>query len=112
MILWSFFPGIDHGHQADGAGVDDSEGNDRFLAQDQHVERVIVIGQRLRDEPVVGGIVNSRVKDAVEFDQATGLIQFVLHAGTEGNLDDGVELRRQFVAGSDIVPRMNHKRLL
>ena len=43
-----------------------------------------------------------------ELDQAAGLVQFVLHAGAEGNLNNGVELLRQFAAGSYIVPGMDH----
>jgi hypothetical protein len=82
------FAGIDHGHQADGAGVDDGQRDDRFLAEHEHVERVVVFGEGLRNETVVRGIVHGRIENAVEFDQATRLVEFVLHAGAEGNLDD------------------------
>src|SRR3984885_9077222 len=47
--------GIDHGHEADGAGVDDGKGYDGFLAEHQNIERIVVFGERLRDEAVVGG---------------------------------------------------------
>src|SRR5258708_37784728 len=66
-------------------------------------------GRGLGDESVVCGIVNGRDQDAVELDEAGGLVQFVLHAGDEGNLDDGVELLRQFAAGSYVVPGMDHE---
>ena len=92
----------------DGAGVDDGQGHHGLLAQHQHIERVVVFGQSLRNESVIRGIVHRRIQDAIEFDQAAGLVQFVLHAGAERNLDDGVELLRKFAAGSHVVPGMDH----
>jgi hypothetical protein len=100
---------IDHGHQADGARVNDSQRNDWLLAEHEDVERVIVFGERLRNEAVVRRIINGRVEDAVEFDKAAGLIQFVLHARSERDLDDAVEFLRELVAGSYVVPGMDHK---
>ena len=84
--------GVDHGHQADGARVDQRQRHHRFLAEHQHVERIVVFGQRLRNETVVGRIVHRRVQHAVQLDQAALLVQFVLHAGAERNLDDRVEI--------------------
>ena len=48
MIL---FAGINHGHQADGARVNDGQRNHRFLAQHQHIERIVVFGQRCGINP-------------------------------------------------------------
>src|ERR1700732_2918512 len=103
-----FLPRVDHGHESDGARVDDSQRHDGFLAQHQHIKRIVVLGKSLRNEAIVRGIVDRRVQDAVEVDQASGLVQFVFHAGAEGNLDDGVELLRKLAAGSYVMPRMNH----
>jgi carboxypeptidase family protein len=100
--------GVDHGHQADSAGVNDGQGDDRFLAQHEYIERVVVLGERLRNETVVGGIVDGRVEDAVEADQAAGFVQFILHAGAEGDFDDAVEFVGKLVAGGYVVPRMDH----
>ena len=49
---------VDHRHQADRAGLDQRQWGHRFLAQHQHVERIVVFGQRLRNEAVVGRIVH------------------------------------------------------
>jgi hypothetical protein len=101
--------GVNHGHQPNGAGVNDGEWNYRLLAEHQHIERVVVFGEGLRDESVVGRIVDGRVEDTVEADQAAGLVQFILHAGTEGDFDNAIEFVRQFVAGSYVMPRMDHR---
>jgi hypothetical protein len=100
--------GVDHGHEPNGAGVDDGERHHGFLAEHQHIERIVVFGQRLRDEAVVRRIVNGRIEDAIELDQAAGFIQFVLHTGAEGDLDHAIEFLRELVAGSYVVPGMDH----
>src|SRR5581483_10871578 len=46
--------GVDHGHEADGAGFDERERLHRFLAKDEHIERIVVLGVSLRDEAVIG----------------------------------------------------------
>ena len=80
--------GIDHGHQADGAGMNDGQGYDRFLAKHKNIQWVVVFRQGLRNEPVIRGIVNGRVENAVEPDEAAGLVELIFHAGPVGNLDD------------------------
>lgn len=42
---------VDHGHKADGAGLDNGERDDGFLAEHQRVERIVVFGESLGDEP-------------------------------------------------------------
>jgi len=49
MILWSACR-VDHGHQADGAGVNDGERDDGFLAEHEDVERIVIFGEGLRNE--------------------------------------------------------------
>jgi hypothetical protein len=100
---------VNQGHQADGAGVDDGQRHDRLLAQHQHVERIVVLGQSLGDESIVGRVVDGGVENAVEFDQAAGLVELALHAGAEGTFNDRLELARQLIAGSDVVPGMDHE---
>ena len=48
-------PGVNHGHQADGSRVNDRQRNHAFLAEHQNVERVVIFGQGLGDEAIVGG---------------------------------------------------------
>src|SRR5271155_2028493 len=92
--------GINHGHQADGAGVHDGERGDRDLAEDQDVERIVIFGERLRDEAVVRGIVHGGVQDAVHFYDAAGLVEFVFDAGTEGDFDYGLKFFRDVFTGT------------
>jgi len=101
--------GVDHRHEADGAGVNDGERDDSFLAEDEDVERVVVFGEGLRDEAVIGGVVHSGVENAIEADESAGFIEFIFHAGAEGNLDHAIEFFWKLVAGSDVVPGMDHR---
>jgi len=45
--------GIDHGHQPDRASFDERERLHRLLAQDKHIERIVVLGVRLGNEAIV-----------------------------------------------------------
>jgi len=70
-----------------GARVDERERHHGLLTQDEDVERVVVFGEGLRDEAVVGGIVDSRIQHAIQPDQPTLLVEFVLDARSEGYFD-------------------------
>src|SRR5258708_18070395 len=37
---------VDHRHKANGPRLDERQRDDRFLAQDQYVERIVIFGQR------------------------------------------------------------------
>jgi hypothetical protein len=100
--------GVDHGHYTDGAGFDEGERLDRFLAEDEDVERVVVFGVGLRDEAVVGGIEDGGVDDAVDLEEAGGFVEFVFDVGAEGNFDYGLEIAGEFLAGGNVVPCMHH----
>ena len=82
-----FLAGVDHRHQADRARVDDRQRNDRFLAENENVERIVVFGERLRNETIVRGIVDGGIQDAIELDEAADFIEFVFDARSEGNFD-------------------------
>jgi len=83
-------------------------GTTLFLAEHEDIERIIIFCQRLRDETVVGGIINRRIEDAIQLNESARFIQFVLDARNEWDLDDAVEFLWKLVAGSHVVPRMNH----
>ena len=100
---------IDHRHQSDCTRMDDGERYDCFLTEHEHVERIVILGVRLGNEPVVCRVIDGRVEDTVEADETAGLVEFVLHAGAEGNFDNAVELVGKLVAGSYVVPGMNHR---
>jgi len=89
--------------------VDEGERDDSFLAEDEDVERVVVFGEGLRDEAVIGGVVDSGVENAIEADESAGFIEFIFHAGAEGDLDHAIEFFWKLVAGSDVVPGMDHR---
>ena len=74
-----------------------------------HSGRYVIFGEGLRNESVVGGVVDGRVENAVEPDESAQLVEFILHAGAERNFDDAVKFLREFVAGSYVVPGMNHR---
>ena len=105
MIL---LPRIDHRHQPDRPGVNQRERHDRFLAQHQHIHRIVILGQRLRDEPVIRGVIDGRIEHPIELDQAAVFIQLILDARSERNLDDAIKLLGDSFAGSDVMPGMNH----
>src|ERR1700756_5559587 len=89
--------------------MNDGQRDDCFLAEHEHVERVVIFGERLRDESVVRGIVDRGVENAVEADQAAGFVELILHAYAVRDLDYGVEFLWESVAGSDVVPGMDHR---
>lgn len=78
------------------------------MAEDEYVERVVVFGEGLRDEPVVGGVVDGGIEDSIKPEHAGFLVEFVFDAGTHGNFDDGGEFHGQPFARRNIVPGMNH----
>ena len=83
--------------------------HDWFLAEYEHIERIVVFRQRLRNEAVVRWIINCGIQDAIELDQAAGFIEFILDARSERDLDHAIEFLRELVAGCYVVPGMNHK---
>ena len=83
---------VDHRHQADGSRLHQRQRRHGFLTKDQHVERIIVLGQRLWDKAVIRGVVDRRVKNAIQPQQAGFLVQLVLDAGTHRDFNDGSEL--------------------
>ena len=99
--------GIDHGHQTDGAGVHDGERGDGNLTKHQNVERIVILGERLRDEAIVCGIVHRGVKYAIHFDDAAGFVEFVFDAGAQRDFDDGLKFVRDVFAGAEVMPGMH-----
>src|SRR5262249_15112440 len=98
---------VAHPHQADGAGAEQHAGDDRLLAEDQHVERVAVVAVGARDETVVGRVVDRAVQDATDHQQAGRRVQLVLDFRPLGDLDVGREPGRDVVGQRDVVPGVN-----
>src|SRR5713226_2386204 len=59
--------GIDHRHQANGPRFDERQRLHRFLAQDENVKGIIIVGIGLRDESIVCRVEHRRVDDAIHF---------------------------------------------
>ena len=68
---------IDHGDDADGVGTHQCERLERLGAEQQHVERIVIVAVGTGNEAVVGRVVGGRVQDAVEDDVARLLVQLV-----------------------------------
>jgi len=96
--------GVNHGHDADGAGFDERERLNGLLAENEDVEGIVVFGVGLRDEAVVRGIKNGGVDDAVHLEEAGLFVEFVFDVRTEGNFDDGSKVTRDFGARGNVVP--------
>src|SRR5215203_4078212 len=99
---------VDHVHHPDRARLQQAKGLDRFLHQDKHVQRIVVISQSPWDKTVVGRVDHCRVQDSVDLQQPRLLVQLVLDPGAFGDLDQGCELFRGFLPDRDVVPGMGH----
>ncbi len=82
---------VEHLEEADGADLHDAAGEAGRVDQNEDVEWVAVIGQSAGDEAVVAGIVDGRVKIAVETEDVEFLVVLVLVDALVGDLDDGVD---------------------
>ena len=61
--------------------------------RDQHVDRVAVVGQRMRDEAVIAGIAHRRVQEAVDEQRAGILVHLVFdRLAADRHLDDDVDV--------------------
>jgi hypothetical protein len=67
---------VDHRHQADGTSVNDRQRNDRFLAQHENVEWIVIFRECLRNESIIRRIISGRVQHAVEANQAASFVKF------------------------------------
>jgi hypothetical protein len=84
----------------------------RFLAENEHVERIVIFGERLRYEAVVRGIEDRGVKNTIHADHSTGFVELILNVRVQRDFDDGVEFVGDLTARAEIVPGMGHRSLL
>ena len=83
----------------------------RMRRQYQHIQRIAVIAQSLRDIAVIGRIKHRRRHETVNRQHTAILVDFVLdRRGIGGNLDNNIENFRQLAAGRHIMD--THKKLL
>ena len=68
---------IDHGHEANHPGMHKGERNHRFLAEHQNIEKIVIFGERLRDETVVREIKDGKIKNAAHANYFTGFVELI-----------------------------------
>src|SRR5262245_61213930 len=99
---------VPHRQHPDRLRAQDAERQHGLLTQHQHVKGVAVVAEGLRQEAIVGGVVNGAGQDAVEREQAGRLVQLVLDLRAFGDLDHRAEMPLDLVAELDVVPRVHH----
>ena len=82
-----------HDEHAHRPAVDDGAGHDGARVADEHVDRIAVERQRVRDEPVVPGVAHRRVEKAIDDQRARSLVHLVFDGlAAHRNLDDDVDV--------------------
>ena len=90
---------VGHLQHAERACANHRARQQRERRDDQHVDRVAVARQRLRNEAVVGRIAHARADEAVDDEQAHVLVRFVFdRIALRRDFDDDVEILRKIFA--------------
>jgi hypothetical protein len=82
---------VEHLQNADGTNLHDAAGEAGSVDEDEDVEGIAVVGEGAGDEAIVPGIVDGRVKIAVETEDVEFLVVLVFIAALVGDFDDGVD---------------------
>src|SRR5450755_457400 len=82
---------IAHPEYADRPDLDQAPGEGGFRDANERIEWIAVIGQRLREEAVVGRIHDGGEQEPVEHDPALLVVPFILVPRTHRNLDAAVQ---------------------
>lgn len=104
---------VGHLQHADSAATHYHAWDQREWGDHQHVDRVAVVGQGIRDVAVVAWVVHSGAHETVHEDGAGFLVHFVLdRIRVHRDLDNHVEIVRQVFAGryfiqAHVFPRVN-----
>lgn len=80
---------IEHLEETNRPRVIDAAGESGSIPKHQNIQRVTVLGESPRNESVVSGIMNWRMKISVETKHAQFLVVFVFVNASLRNLDDG-----------------------
>ena len=82
--------------------ADDAARHHRPRVHDQHVERIAVAAERMRDEPVVPRIAHRRIEEPVDKQRARGLVELVLdRLAAERHLDHDIDVVGRVLADRD-----------
>ncbi len=82
---------ICHPQDANGAHVNPAARKRGVFGENENVEGIAVLGERVGDEPVFSGVGGGREKAAVEVDPPGFVVDFVLVAATSRDLDDDID---------------------
>src|SRR5262245_36063691 len=99
---------IQHLEHADRAYVDLAPGERRLVDAHENVERISVLVQRARNEPVIAGIVHRRVQHAIELERTVFLVELVLVSAPARDLDYRGDFLGRTGAWRQVAPRMDH----
>jgi hypothetical protein len=80
-----------HPEDPDRPGADPAPGEDRLLEQHQDIQRVAVLGQRVRNEAVVGRVDGRREQPPVQVQHMAFVIELVLVPAAPRHLDDDLD---------------------
>ena len=110
-----FFVGlavVHHVYYAYRIALHERRGQDRFAAQNEHVERIAVVGERARNKAVTCRIYGGSVQNSVQFEHSGGLIQLVFTLGTLLDLDITHKIVGFYAFFRNIVPNIHRNYLL
>lgn len=82
---------VGHPQDANGAYVDPAARKRGVFSENENVEGIAVLGERVGDEPVFSGVGSGREKAAVEVDPPSFVVNLVLVATPARDLDDDID---------------------
>ena len=96
-------PGIVLHHQrADGPDIDDTAGNELARIADQDIDRIAVLRQGMRHEPVIPRIGHRRIQKPVHHQNTRILVELVFdRLAADRHFDDDVNVVRRGLADGD-----------
>src|SRR5690554_3742013 len=93
-----------HVQHTNRTAADNAAGLQRVWSNNQHVQRVTVVGQGVRDKAVVGRVEHGRCHEAVNQQGAHVLVQLILDRGAVSrDFDSYVDVFRRVFASGDVV---------
>ena len=102
--LFIVFAAVGHGDIADGVAAHQRQRLQRLRAQDQNIQRVVVVAVGAGDKAVVRGIMSGGIKDPVQNDKAGLLVQLIFLLAALGDLNDSQKVVGMDPRGVYIVP--------
>ena len=89
-----------HHEHGNGTATANGTGHQREGRQNTHVNRVTVVGDRLRNVAIVAGIVHRRADEAVNKQGTRLFVHFILdRSGIGRNFNNHIKVARQIAAG-------------